>query len=173
VGVGGRVSRRALLGGAAAVAAAGAAGCASSGPSSTAGAATSGAASPTVVATAATGSDHDIVVAALKGEQATLAAYTALARTHPPARTRIAPLIGVQRQHVDALTTALQLDSPPPAPTVDEPVRPLGIAVLDLARRAARDRLADCRAVASGSVASMLASMAASHSVVASEWTAA
>lgn len=124
-----------------------------------------------MVATAATGSDRDIVVAALTSEQATLASYAALSRTHPAARKRIAPLIGVQRQHVAALAAALQLDSPPPAPTAAEPVRPLGSAVPDLARRAARDRLADCRAVASGSVASTLASMAASHSVVVAEWT--
>jgi hypothetical protein len=162
-----------LLGGAAAVAAASVTGCASKEPTSA-----SGAAPTTVPVTSgfttgsAAGSDRDIALDALTSEQATLEVYRALSRRHRVALSQLMPLLSVQRRHVDALVTALQLDGPPSSPAVDVMPTPLDRTVAETAMRAAQDRLADCRRVESGNLASMLASMAAAHRVVASQWAA-
>jgi hypothetical protein len=170
------VSRRALLGGAAAAVAGavGMAGCASSRSSH------SGAGPTTVSATpsgAASGpvpeSDRAVALDALADEQKVLGIYRALTRSYPRARRPIAALIVVQKRHVDALIGALEIDAPPMSPAVDIPLTAPDIAIPAWAWRAARNRLADCTRVESGSLASMLASMAASHSVVAAEWTTA
>jgi hypothetical protein len=167
VGVGGGVTRRALIGGVAAIAVAGT-GCATkaSTPRPAPGPSTSG-----FVATLPAGSsDRDIAVDALSREQTTLAVYRTLARRNPAARKRIESLIAVQRRHVEALVGALGLDQPRSAPIVDLVVTPVDVAIRETAEHAARGRLADCRRAASGSLASMLASMAAAHQVVASQW---
>jgi hypothetical protein len=118
----------------------------------------------------ATGSDRDTAADALTSELSTLAVYRALARRHVAAQLQIEPLIAVQRRHVDALVDALDLDEPPTTPTVNLVATPVDVAIADAARDAARGRLAECRRVESGSLASMLASMAAAHQVVASLW---
>jgi hypothetical protein len=156
------------------VAAAGVTGCASKEPTSAAAAASSTGPvtsnGPTTSLAAA--SDGDIALHALTSEQTTLAVYRQLARRTPAAAKSIAPLIAVQRRHVDALVSALGLDQPPSTPTVDVVATPVDVAIPETANHAARVRLADCRRSASGSLSSMFASMAAAHEVVASQWTA-
>jgi hypothetical protein len=178
------VSRRALLGGAAAAAAAtaaaaGLAGCGSgrragmSGTSPSAAPVTPG--RDATIATVATstpgaGSDRDVALGALADEQRALAVYGALARRRPETRARIAALVAIQRRHVEALTAALELDRPPSQPTVEMSTGPPARAVGETATGAAAARLADCRRVVSGSLASMLGSMGAAHQAVASQW---
>jgi hypothetical protein len=156
------------------VAASSVTGCASSEPTSAGGAAPStGPVTSSGLTTAvAAASDRDIALGALTSEQTALAVYRELARRNPATRKRIAPLIAVQGRHVDALVSALDLDQPPPTPTVDLVATPVDVAVPETAKHAARGRLADCRQTASGSLASMFASMAAAHQVVASQWAA-
>jgi hypothetical protein len=125
-----------------------------------------------LTAAPAAGSDRDIAVDALSREQRTLALYRTLLRRNSAARTRIAPLIAVQGRHVEALVGALGLEQPPSAPIVNIVATPVDVAIRNTAEHAARGSLADCRRAASGSLASMFASMAAAHRVVASQWSA-
>jgi hypothetical protein len=150
------------------VAAAGLAGCRSDGASpGVADAATTAGPPP-----ATPGSDADIARHALNGEQALLGVYRRLARANPSARRRIAALIRVQGRHVDALVTALDLDGLPSAPTVTVArATPIATIVAGAATHAGDARRRDCRRVESGALASMMASMAAAHAVVAAQWS--
>jgi hypothetical protein len=169
VGARGLVSRRTLLCGAAAIAASGVAGCASVRPSPVGVASSTTLPSATSDGAPTESSDRDRALAALADEQAVLAAYAAVARSQRRLRARVAPLLAVQRRHIEALVDALGLDrAPAPPPSAPDAGSPAQVG--DIASRAARGRLADCRLAASGSLASMLASMSASHRVVAAQW---
>jgi hypothetical protein len=157
VGGGARVSRRALLGGAAAVAAAGLSGCGSR-----------SAVPAADTASGPSGGDRAVALAALQDEAGGLALYAELARRTQPLRGRLHRLVAVQQQHVDALETALggasahATDRLTPGPAAD--------AIATEAKGLSARRLADCRKVADGALASMFASMAAAHAVVAAQW---
>jgi hypothetical protein len=163
-----RVTRRSLLIGAVASAAfaAGCAGKDDAAPDTEVSDSMPGAITETALA-----SDRQITASAMDDEQSVLALYVGVARRVPQVRQRLAPVIAAQRRHVDALAAALGLDAPPPPPAATGVLRrPLGRAIAEAAGQAARARLADCGRVESGSLASMLASMAASHRVVAALW---
>jgi hypothetical protein len=161
--------------GAAAVAAAGLAGCASDRPAATT--RLSATSVPTIPTSAlpsarASGSDRDIALAALSDEQRALAIYQAVGRSFPRVQTAIEPVIAVQRRHVQTLAEALELHRPPGPPANLLPTSPDQI-VVTAATKAARQRLHDCAEVESASLASVLASMAAAHQVtvaVAAGW---
>jgi hypothetical protein len=160
--------------GAAAVAAAGLAGCATDRPAATTRlSATSVPTIPTSLPSArASGSDRDIALAALSDEQRALAIYQAVGRSFPRVQTAIEPVIAVQRRHVQTLAEALELHRPPGPPANLLPTSPDQI-VVTAATKAARQRLHDCAEVESPSLASVLASMAAAHQVtvaVAAGW---
>jgi hypothetical protein len=110
------------------------------------------------------------MVRALRDEQSVLETYRTLSRQSPSHRRQLAPLIAAQRRHVDVVCDALGLGEPPAPPAVHPPGAPVPQAVSQTAERAVLERLADCEAVAAGSVASLLASMAAAHQVVAALW---
>jgi hypothetical protein len=104
----------------------------------------------------------------MQDEGHALALYRGLAAGHPDFRVLLRPLVGVQREHVSALATALDTTFPSPG-HVAVPGRPAQAVVAEAERLAAR-RVADCQEVESGGLASLLASMAAAHHVVAFEW---
>jgi rubrerythrin len=161
--------------GAAAVAAAGLAGCAADRRAATT--RSSATSLPTIPTSAlpsapTSESDLDIATAALRDEQRALATYQAVGRSFPRVRTVIEPVIAVQRRHVQTLAEALQSNRPP-SPPVNLPLTSPDQIVVSAATHAARKRLHDCAQVESGSLASLLASMAAAHRVaaaVAAEW---
>jgi hypothetical protein len=161
------MSRRALLAGATAAAAISVAGCGSSRGSKTldvGGAGSRWGPNPG----ARTGSDRDIAVAALADENSALALYTALATRNRPLRQPLHDLMRIQREHVAALSAAIDGGTPASAhpPRAGRAVT----AVPATAKRLAASRLADCETVESGAFASLLASMAASHRSVAAQW---
>jgi hypothetical protein len=161
-----------LLVGAAASVAGGVAGCAASSPSQQALPSTSdrlaGRIPPLSLSTA--DDDRQLALDVVADEQGLLAAYVRLARDNPPLRARIRPLVDGERRHVRVLADALALERRPAAGRVIAIAGPASVVLHQIASGAARRRLRDCASASSGAVASVLASMAAAHSVAAGAW---
>ena len=166
------MSRRALLGGAAVLAAAGVSGCASGGrsaaeraPSSTTPSTSSG----TATSAPAAGSDREIALEALADERLALSVYSGVARRHRDLRDVRRTLVAIQRRHVDTLAAALEqaAASHDAAVVAGSPA----LAVIAEAQRLQDNRFADCQQVEDGNLASMLASMYAAHKAIEIEWS--
>ena len=116
--------------------------------------------------------DVDLVSAAILDELTLLSAYRAVARAHPPLKSRLRPLLTAQTAHVDVLAASIAgfdagTSSSPPPPSRREATASL---VLKLAAQTADRRLDDCLAAESGPLGRAFAAMAACHAVTAADW---
>lgn len=153
-------SRRALLGGALALAFTAVAGCTSDDPAPGRRTLTLG---PTP---GRAEEDISLVVRAIRDEERLLAYCTAMGRRHPTMRPLTRSLAARQRAHVERLREILTDDDPDPVGTSWRVPRNTPAAVDKLAAQlaTARDaRLDDCLAATSGLLAGTFASISASH----------
>lgn len=110
------------------------------------------------------------LVAAIADEEGLLGYCTALISRHQQLATVAAPIRQRQRQHVDALRSALRhLDPPTAHRRVVAPARATvaEAKLTELAAATQRRRFEDCLAAESGLLARLFASTSASHAVTA------
>lgn len=119
---------------------------------------------------AGTAADAALVTAATADEQRLLRLCRATVAAHPRLRPALGPVLNGQRAHVLRLRRVLTLRSGGPSeagPTVAVRPEQAQAALSRSFEAAGRRRRADCLAASFGPLASLLASVAASHAVTA------
>lgn len=119
---------------------------------------------------AGTAADAALVTAATVDEQRLLRLCLATMAAHPRLRSTLRPVVSRQRAHVLRLRRVLTAPSGSPSgtgPTVATRPKQARAALGRAFEAAGRRRRADCLAASSGPLASLLASVAASHAVTA------
>jgi hypothetical protein len=116
--------------------------------------------------------DRGRALRALQQERAALGSYGSIAASHHRLADGIAALEGLQRRHIDELAAALGEaagDGSGVSPSIGQD-RDARTAVVQVAEQLRGLRLRDCVRAESSAFASLMASMAASHSMVAATW---